>query len=476
MLKTSQLKISKQALVLLMLAIAKVGSVAYADDAATATPSPGVVAGSGVAADPFAFADFTWLNGNSRQTEFPLDTKMFTGEFSLDTNYVYDFAVPKDHSIVGSTNTGRSGEFQVEQLGVGGDFHYKNIRGRFFTQFGMYSTMNPRNDASPALGQYDLNTAYHYISEAYAGYHFDVWNGINVDVGIFMSYIGLCSYYNYENWVYQMSYVSANTPWYFNGLRVQTFPTDKLKLEYWVINGWQAYGAFGNAPGVGAQVLYRPTGDWSFVSNEYFGHDTLGLPGRARFHSDNSIQHKYFDRPGAGVSKAAFSLTLDAGCENGDGVTCAGSDYSNPAQYFIGLMAYNRVWFDNDRFAFTLGGGAISNPGRYLVLTPPINGATAANQGTVVGGNAYFTQNPGDSFKAWDASLTFDFMPSQFITLRIEYNHRMANVPYFSGPGGVTPPAGANGSPQNTSSPAASFQPDLQQSENRINTALMVRL
>jgi len=68
------------------------------------------------------------------------------------------------------------------------------------------------------------------------------------------------------------------------------------------------------------------------------------------------------------------------------------------------------------------------------VLLPPINGATAAS------GTPYFTENPGDPYKAWDASGTFDWVPSQYITFRWEYNHRAANVPYFSGPGGVTPP------------------------------------
>src|SRR5579883_1972171 len=36
---------------------------------------------------PFAFADFTWLNGNSRTHSSPLDTKYFTGELRVDTNY-----------------------------------------------------------------------------------------------------------------------------------------------------------------------------------------------------------------------------------------------------------------------------------------------------------------------------------------------------------------------------------------------------
>ena len=37
--------------------------------------------------------------------------------------------------------------------------------------------------------------------------------------------------------------------------------------------------------------------------------------------------------------------------------------------------------------------------------------------------------------------MTADYMPSQYFT-RLEYNHRAANAPHFSGPGGVTPPGG----------------------------------
>ena len=233
-------------------------------------------------ADPFAFADFTWLNGNSRQTEFPLDSKFFTGQFTLDTNYVYDFANPKDHTLVGSTNSGRTGELQVQQLGIGGDFHYQNVRGRLMTQFGMYSTMTPRNDATPSRGQWDMANAYRYVSEAYGGYHWNIWNGINLDAGIFMSFVGLESYYNYENWNYQMSYMSSNTPWYFNGLRLQMFPTDKFKAELWLINGWQSYGMANNTPGIGWELLWRPSGDWSYVTNEYYGHDTIGNTNRSR--------------------------------------------------------------------------------------------------------------------------------------------------------------------------------------------------
>jgi hypothetical protein len=66
---------------------------------------------------------------------------------------------------------------------------------------------------APGGGQWNLDNAYRYVSEAYGGYHFDKMHGINVDAGIFKSYIGLFSYYQFDNWVYQPSYVSSNTPW-----------------------------------------------------------------------------------------------------------------------------------------------------------------------------------------------------------------------------------------------------------------------
>jgi hypothetical protein len=418
------------------------------------------------AAEPFTFADFTWLTGNSREHEALLDSKYFTGEFRLDANYIYDYNHPKDHTIDGSAETGRADELQVQQLGIGGDFHWDNVRGRLMTQFGMYSQETPRDDASPARGQWNLADAYRYVSEAYGGYHWDVWNGINLDAGIFMSYIGLFSYYNYDNWAYQPSYVSANTPWFFNGLRLQTFPTDRFKWEFWLINGWQSYGMFNSTPGVGWQILWRPNGEFSFVSNEYWGRDTLGVPARQRWHSDTSIQIKEYDNPAQLFDKAAFSLTFDAGCENGGGVTCAGGTATHPSQYFLGFMFYERLWFHHDLFGVTLGGGEIDNPGRYLVLLPPINGATAAS------GTPYFTENPGDPFRAWDMSLTFDYMPVDYITFRWEADRRVANVPYFVGPGGITPTGGNTGA---FGSIVPGFTPDLRRAETRLNLALLVK-
>jgi Putative beta-barrel porin-2, OmpL-like. bbp2 len=416
---------------------------------------------------PFAFADFTWLNGNARTKDTPYATKFFTPEIRSDVSYTYDFRHPQDDTIVGSSEVFRSSEVTLTDLGIGGDFHWNNVHARVLSQIGLYATATPRNDASPARGQWDLADAYRYVGEANAGYHFNVQHGLNVDAGIFLSYVGLFSFYQFDNWAYQPSYVSSNTPWFFNGVRVQWFPTAKLKIEPWFINGWQSYGRFNNRPGLGGQILWRPNGKLEILGNQYgYGEDALGIPTRTRLHTDDSIEYKYYDRPDSFVSKAAMTLTGDAGCESGGGVSCHGNGKSGPKQSFLGFMVYNRLWFDHDRYGLTLGGGRINNPGRYLVLLPPINGATAAS------GTPYFTENPGNPFKAWDSSVTMDYMPNQYFTYRLEYNHRAANVPYFSGPGGVTPPGGNTGAP---GSLVPGWSPDLRNSENRITAAFLVK-
>ena len=473
---------------------------------------------------PFSDWDWTWLNGNPRNKDVAFDTKFFTPEIRADVTYTYDFNKPQDNSMGGSSELFRSNEIQLEQLGLGGDFHWDNVRARFMTQFGMYSTATVRNDPSPAKGQWNLSDADRYLAEAYGGYHLNALDGINLDAGIFMSYVGLFSYYNFDNWAYQPSYVSSNTPWFFEGIRIQIFPNPHLKIEPWIINGWQSYGSSNSRRGLGGQLKWTPRPWVNIISNEYgLGHDDLYTPNRSRIHTDNSVEIKYYDKPGKTLDKMAFTFTGDLGCEFGPSITTGARQLPSPGQYiqgvscyhntrdpksigsnnfpaginpkqsFVGYMLYDRTWFHKDLYAITVGGGQINNPGRYLVLVPPINGETAASSDL---NSPYFTFNPGDKFKAWDTSLTFDYMPRQWLTFRTEYDFRHANVPYWSGPGGVTPPPGTNnGSPQeyacngigsnglSVSSPTVAgcagfggvWYPDLRKNEALVDIDIMVK-
>ena len=86
-----------------------------------------------------------------------------------------------------------------------------------------------------------------------------------------------------------------------------------------------------------------------------------------------AFRYMYYTNPSGMLSKAAFSLTGDMGCEHGGGVSCAGDSKKGPKQSFLGFMAYNRLWFDRDLFALTIGGGEDQQPG-------PLSCAASADQ------------------------------------------------------------------------------------------------
>ena len=167
-------------------------------------------------------------------------------------------------------------------------------------------------------------------------------------------------------------------------------PHSQLKIEPWFINGWQSYAKFNGHPGLGGQLLWEPKEWFKLVANQYgYGQDNVGLPNTERIHTDDSIEIRFYNNPSKdkGISKIAMSLTADAGAQYGGGLcgTCAPSQGK---ESFVGWMAYNRYWFNKDKFAVTLGGGEMSNWGRYLTLLPPINGADAVSRLALLPGTA----------------------------------------------------------------------------------------
>ncbi len=424
---------------------------------------------------PFDGFDQTWQNGSDRRHSALLTTPYITWNILVDVNATYSFNNPIDHTVVGSTALARNNEIELSTAAMGGDFNYKGARGRIMMQFGTRSTVIPRNDLSPYRGQYQLADAYRYISEAYGGYHFNSMYGINVDFGMFMSYVGLNSYYQAENWEYQASFTSDNTPWYFNGMRVQIFPSKTVKIEAWLINGWQSYGMFNDMPGFGGNFTWCPNENLKLLTNDYYGSDAAGYLGRHRFHSDNSFLARYYNnKKSKGISQMACTLTFDIGDESGDGVNGFHNDpVKGPAQFFVSKMVYNRVWFHQNHFAWTVGGGIMNNPGRYLVLIP--TGASSnipdPNNPTAPLSPYAYSQNPGDQFSGWDWSTNISWMPNQNVEFRLEYVRRASSVPYFAGPGGVTSPSGYT----YTSLPP-NWAPDLTTSESRIIFAMLFRL
>jgi len=410
---------------------------------------------------PFDGMNLTWINGQNRQTDFPLvlsDKKtgetIVTGVAYLDTYFNYDFSNPIDNTHTISSTMGRSKEFTLNLACVGLETNYKNTIGRIWLQTGNMLNIVQELDATVARGRNTSTGNLKFIREAAAGYHFNKWYGVNFEMGIFMSYIGLESYITNENWCYQRSMVCEFTPFYFSGARLQVFPSKKYRTELWLLNGWQSYNSWNKFLGVGNSNYYRPNENIQLVANFYGGNDSR--TNTFRFHHDNSIVARYFHNiQSKGISQAAFSINNHYGFQNGGGATASN-------QYMTGTSISNRVWFNKNKLAFTLRGDVASNPSLYLAYSP-----------SPVAPNAFTDAIAKDSKQKlimYQATATFDIMPNQFTTFRFEYAYRQCNVPYFAGHGGTTSPDGWVTTPTNN------WRPDLRKTENRISLAVNFRL
>jgi len=409
---------------------------------------------------PFEGMDLSWINGQNRQQHFPLTYKdsanqvVVTGVAYLDTYFNYDFRRPIDNTHTISATIGRDNEFTLNLASIGIESYYKNIIGRLWLQYGQMGSIIQDQDATVSRGRNTSIQNLRNIREAAAGYHFETWHGINVEMGIFMSYIGLESYVTQENWCYQRSMVCDFTPFYFSGARLQAFPTRNFKTELWLLNGWQSYNAWNGGIGIGNSNYYRPKENLQLVANFYFGNDSRAAT--HRFHHDNSVVYRYFkNEDPRGISQAALSLNTHYGFQQGGGAKASG-------QYMAGSSLSNRLWFDRNKFALTLRADFVTNPGLYLAFSPsPVtpNDFTDA-----------IARDAKQNLTVWQGTATFDIMPNDYVTFRLEYRYRQSDKPYFAGHGGTTSPDGW------TDTNATGWRPDLVKSENGVTLAVNFRL
>ncbi|MBL7911928.1 MAG: porin [Bacteroidia bacterium] len=436
---------------------------------------------SSIVKTPFDGMNLSWINGQNRQKEFPLtfkknDEVIITGIAYLDTYYNYNFANPIDNTQTISSTIGRHNEVTLNIASIGMESNYKNIIGRVWLQFGQMGSIVQDLDGSVYRGRNNGVNNLKYFREGAAGYHFNKWYGINVEMGIFMSYIGLESYTTQENWNYQRSLVCELTPFYFSGARAQLFPTKKLKQEFWLINGWQTYNSYSKSPGAGSSTYWRPNENLQFVANFYIGRDTdkpdtTGKQSeRIRFHHDNSFVGRYFNNASSkGISQSAVSINTHYGFESNND----SNDVVNSNQNFMtGASLSNRIWFNKNKLALTLRGDYMTNQSvvngtntkPYLAFDPAVQGGKPNEYDIAIADNK--------KLELFQFTSTFDVMPNDFITFRLEYVYRQSSIPYFTGAGGTTSASGWTNGPATLLPWAA----DLKKAESRITLAVNFRL
>lgn len=365
---------------------------------------------------PFT-GDYTWMNGQSKQKTFPLSTlsTFVVPSIYLDTYYAYSFNEPIDHTLTGTASAARHNELMINLASLGVDWNYENVIGRVLLQWGAMTNVVQDLDATVGRGRGLSVDALRYVREATLGYHFDALHGINLETGIFTSYIGLESYLLAENWNYNRSILCEFTPFYFTGIRAQIYATDNLKIEPWLMNGYQTYGKWNEAPSAGLAFRWNPKEWLALIANFYVGTDTRNDSERVRFHHDHSFLIRAYQAAESwGVSKLAFSVNNHAGFEAG------GSAPGLEDAHFLGSAISSRMWFARDLMALSARFELLDHPSGYSSQFPPPG------------------FDPSRGFSMWGLTGTFEVMPTDYLSVRPEFMYRAATEPFFAGRGGTT--------------------------------------
>ena len=397
---------------------------------------------------PFASGDFSWLNGGNRQPDSLLKWGPLTGSIFVDAYYAFQFSQPVDHTIFQTTTAPRHNELALNLVALGVEISgLDGPIGRLYLQAGSNGETDWGQDASTQRGQFLTLRTFAPVQQAAAGWHFHALHGINVEGGIFPSYFALESYLPQENWNYTHPFVSDFTPYYFAGTRTQLFLRADLKLELWLVNGWQTFGQWHETRAGGYQLNFRPSERVSINHSTYAGKDEPADPHAARFYTDNFLQWQLLK--GGAVKSLALALVGDVGFEHRSRA---------PSGLMAGGSVSARVEV-NERWAACLRGDLFYDQTQALVIQLPLGSPwQLPERGGFVGGGV---------------ALTLDYSPSPWLLLRLEYAHRNANIPYFSGPGGITGPGGV--APADPAA-AASFTPDLRKSDDRLAANATLRL
>jgi hypothetical protein len=426
---------------------------------------------------PFSKFDWSWLNGSNAQPASLLRIGPVTPSVFVDVDLAWQFSRPIDHTIFPTTTAARHGEFNLNLAYVGFELNGLDSRsgapiGRVELQTGSYVSTIQGQDSTSARGFFISTSVLGFVKQAGAGWHFHALHGVNVEVGIFPSYIALESYVPQENWNYTHPFVSDFTPYYFAGLRSQLYLREDLKVELWLVNGWQSFARWHDAVAGGYLVNWRPTSRLSLTHVLYGGQDQPRLADPLnqsfRLYTDNYAQWLLFEDLGRDVfQRLALCLVADLGYEDRGpkaGAPAADGSATPPSGVLGGTSLTLRAEWTR-QLASTVRGDLFYDHGGAVVSGLPL-------------GSPYMLPGNGSATNPFEwlgggVAGTFDWRPSPWLLFRLEYSHRWANQPYFSGHGGIT---GPNGVPATTSAERDAFTPDLRRSDDRVIANLTLRL
>lgn len=225
----------------------------------------------------------------------------------VDTYYAYDFNQPPliDRIDAGPTQfavtPSRANEFNVNLAYLDAKLAAENVRARLALQAGTSVQANYFGEDAAPVGKISGSSLARNLQEATVGYR--VADGLWVDAGIMLSYIGFESFISRDNWNYSRALMSDFSPYYETGVKASWQASTDFSLQLHLMNGWQTVAETNSNKAVGMQAVLLLGRRLTLTYNNFFGEEVGSL---WRFFNDLIAKLVITDR-------AQLALSADVG-------------------------------------------------------------------------------------------------------------------------------------------------------------------
>lgn len=375
--------------------------------------------------------------------KIPIDFGVFLdGYYNMNMNY------PTATSQNYTTQAVQNNSFAINLAHVEGKLDTEKFRGRLAFQYGTSVNNNYANETTNQ--KYSNQFSVRNIQEAYVGVKLGkkTW----LDGGIYFGNIGFESWISGYNWVYTRALVLDNVPYYSTGLRLTHELTDKLAIQFHLMNGWQNITDNNKDKAVGFQMVYKITDKMKFTYNNFIGNETSSpattdstgtvyMPAKVhvndyvnyspytrntRYYHNFIYHYDVTDRFGiAGSFDVGYQIRGTRDVYN----PFIPSDYNSSHPYYKSHSNSFRQWYDGTLWIMYKFADEWRIAGRVERYVDRENANVP-----IVKQSSEFTKYPGrrpNGFQVSGISLNFDYMPNEYAMLRTEFKYMKSMDPIY---------------------------------------------
>lgn len=187
----------------------------------------------------------------------------------IDAYHSHNLNRPKVTERNYTTQAVRNDEININLAHIEAKLETDRYRGRVALQFGTSVNANylPESTNQRTSNQLSVRN----IQEAYAGMKIakNTW----LDGGIYFGHIGFESWISGNNWLYTRALVLDYVPYYSSGFRLSHTLSNKLSIQFHLMNGWSIITDNNRNKSFGFQAAYKPVHHLSLTYNLFIGNE-----------------------------------------------------------------------------------------------------------------------------------------------------------------------------------------------------------